>query len=98
MSRSYKKYPVYTDGVRRNTKNEKRRANRKVRRYNNKVYDLLLDATLYKRYYERYNIHDYRFYLPKSEAMKKYNRIRYYRGRDLKEYIDKFWSKYYRRK
>ena len=71
MSRSYKKHPVYTDGHRRTTKENKQLANRSVRRRNKQIVDgyftedprytemLTLDGKSYTRYWNSWDIHDW---------------------------------------
>ena len=56
MSRSYKKYPHWTDNTRGGAKWAKRKANKKVR----KIFDIS-NGCIYKRYYDTWNIHDYSF-------------------------------------
>ena len=54
MSRSYKKYPMVKDHPR----GMKKIANRKFRRNNNE--DYLLQGGLYKKYFEQWDISDYK--------------------------------------
>jgi hypothetical protein len=93
MSRSYKKYPVYTDGKRKVTKYQKRQANKAVRKYLE-----LADGMSYKKCYCSYNIHDYKAYETLSQAIKQYqcgDGWSYYKTLD--EMISA-WFKYYHRK
>lgn len=71
MSRSYKKHPYLTDGVRGSTKELKQLANRKVRRRNKQITsgysmqdphfrdELTLNGTAYRRYFNSWYIHDW---------------------------------------
>ena len=64
MSRSYKKVPVVRDHD--SGKNGKRFANKAVR----KKEEDALKGKEYKKVYPSYNIHDYRAFYPKEEAIK----------------------------
>ena len=68
MSRSYKHSPIYTDRT-HGAKYWKRCANKKVRRYKDK----LDNGKMYRRIYESWEIHDYFTRWSKQEAIKIYN-------------------------
>ena len=91
MSRSYKKHPWYTDGRNGQVKS-KRFANKKVRKYKNKI----SNGNFYKRLFCSYEIHDYKSRWSWQEAKKDYeNDI--YKERTLEEFY-KMWIKLYRSK
>lgn len=82
MSRSYKKTPVFTGGIKNGGKRKywKRQANKKIRKTNgfNKK------SKKYKKAYESWDIRDYRFYENKNCIMD---------DDDVRR-----WEKYYHRK
>lgn len=57
MSRSYKHTPICTDGRAGGPKRAKRTANKKVRRL--PLEELPSNGKTYKKYYEKYDIHDW---------------------------------------
>lgn len=96
MSKSYKKSPCYKDG----NKWGKKFANRRIRRLKNED---IPNGSMYKRFYEQYNISDYKFYTTWNEfLLMKNNSCWYNNDRPLtEEEIKKLfndWNKYYRRK
>lgn len=107
MARSYKHFPVYTDGKRRSTKDTKRKANRIVRQYNKNVVDgylkedahffnqLTLDRKSYKKYFQSYDIHDYICYWNKSDALRSYNKYDFWKKKykTEQEFLNKYWKK-----
>ena len=112
MARSYKYSPICTDGTRKGTKETKRKANRIVRRYNKNIVNgylkndihfldrLTLDRKSYKKYFESYNIHDWINYWNKYDALRSYYKYDFWKEeyKNEKEFLDKYWAKYYRRK
>lgn len=101
MSRSYKKYPYYTDGSPGTTKEMKRFANKKVRQYKK---DINKKGNSYKKIFETYDIHDWISRWSWEEAKAEYENndgIGRYSWKDdyltLKDFRN-FWSKYYKRK
>ena len=99
MSRSYKHQPIATDGSPRSTHQSKKLASRKVRQYL-KSSDELLQGAIYKRHFESYEIHDYKFRYSWEEAKQDYfsGEFRHHnRFPDLQDFY-KWWRKYYRDK
>ena len=95
MSRSYKKTPIYTDH-RKGRKYFKRKANKCVRKAEN-----IPHGRKYKRYYNTWDIHDYRIRWSKKEAEKAYYKhmIEYTeKYKDKKDYLNDNWSKWFYRK
>ena len=102
MSRSYKKSPICTDYSRKNTKDQKRFANRKVRRAMN-----VPNGKAYRKYYESWEIHDWISRQTLRETICDYytsgywdskgNWNRWYEDETLKEHMSN-WAKYYKRK
>ena len=92
MSKSYKYTPIYKDHV----KGAKREANRRVRRLND-----LPSGGAYKKYYDQYNISDYKFQYTLLEYLDMYTNIKYYiSGQpeltpEEKEQYTQQWRKYY---
>lgn len=109
MSRSYKKTPKYTDHTRNTTQEIKKYANRLVRKHNKKIVrgyliddirfrdELTLDKKYYRKYYQSYNISDYSIYLTEEEA-RRYYKYRKDKFKNEKQYIDKYYKKYFYRK
>lgn len=111
MSRSYKKTPIVKCGGM--GKDGKRFAKRKWRRINNED-NIDRNRSLYKRFYDQYDIHDYTIRNTKEETIRRYEYIKaqsklndiwanYYRRElkrypTLKDYLEKYYYKYYRRK
>lgn len=101
MSRSYKKTPYYTDSKVKTTKENKRRANKKVRSL--KIDDEFPSrGKKYKKLFESYIIHDYNLYVSKESWIRSYkqekNCRRFYNTeRDFKIYME-LWEKLYHRK
>lgn len=110
MSRSYKRSPIVTDGSPHTTKESKKFANKRVR--NTDFEDLPTKGKSYKKYYETYDIHDYKERQTKEEAIKdweskkkqKEQGINNYKWgiridfEETKEEIIKRWEKWFRRK
>ena len=96
MSRSYKKNPIYTDG-----KNgqviSKRFANKKVRKYKNKI----AKGKSYKKLFCSYEIHDYISRMTWEEAKREYEQddYNYYKNHNisLKEFYRR-WRRAYKNK
>jgi len=105
MSRSYKRHPFVTDHHRRTTKENKRLANRMVRR---RIADMDEDMPArlqHRKMTESYDICDYKWRMTKQEAIDWYeDRLRNGpSNRFLKRYptLDawlKYWDKCHRRK
>jgi hypothetical protein len=104
MSRSYRKHPINTDG-RDGRVTQKRWANKKVRRYKNKI----ANGKAYKRIFESWEIHDYISRWSWEQARERYEHDTYvnYNGEIKHLYQDRYptlkdfynnWSKWYRRK
>lgn len=105
MSRSYKKSPVYTDHD-RGVKSWKRQANKTIRRYKKEV----PKGKGYKKLYNSYSIHDYKCYWTKQDSANQY--YSYLKGanghywmmradeeyKDVNDYIEQNWRKYYQMK
>ncbi len=70
MSRSRKKHTILKDGG-RSSKSDKQIAN-KIFRSKIKDLDYLPQKSLYKRFYEQYDINDWIHYWPLEEAIKDY--------------------------
>ena len=96
MSRSYKKSPVYTDGTPGATSMSKRYANKAVRNYSGEI----SNGGFYKHLFCSYCIHDYISRWTWKEAKQDYNTKNYLKGHcsDEKEFYNKYWAKYYKRK
>ena len=103
MSRSYKKNPIYTDRT-RGAKWQKRQANKVVRKDRR-----IFNHKSYKKLYQTYNIHDWISRWSAAEVrMDYYTRVWWYNGKSEytlqenykteKEFFDKYWKKYYKRK
>ena len=95
MSRSYKKHPCCTDYTDGRTI-PKRRANKVIRRYKNKI----ANGNAYKHLYCSWNIHDYISRWSWKQAKEEYNNPIYTWKNEyhtLEEFY-KFWTKYYKRK
>lgn len=105
MSRSYKKNPICTDRP-HGAKYWKRRANKKVRKYN-KIFN---NGNSYKKLYCSYDIHDYVSRYTKAEAIHDYFYSVWYSSKEqcfistyeeyenVDQYLNKNWKKYYFRK
>lgn len=109
MSKSYKKTPIGKDcGYH---KKGKKFANRRVRALNEN--ELCSRGSLYKRYYESWNIVDYISRWTKEDAIEYYKKkeIAFEHNKEdkslknffkeyptLEAYLDKMWERYYRRK
>ena len=102
MSRSYKKSPICSDRP-NGAKYWKRIGNKKAR----KSKDNFPKGRKYRRVYNSWEIHDYISRWTKKEALEYYNHAGYfYNGKwycafdfkDEKEFLNKYWKKYYRRK
>ena len=92
MSRSYKHNPFVTDHKCKTTKANKKLANHRFR----KTLDLY-QGGLYKKYNESYDICDYKWYSPKSDAIDWYINVcdnSYIRGKHqtLEQYLN-YWAK-----
>lgn len=96
MSRSYKKSPVYTDGKAGSTSISKRYANKAVRNYNGEI----PNGKFYKHLFCSYDIHDYISRWTWEEAKQDYNTRDYLKDRysSEKEFYNKNWAKYCKRK
>ena len=103
MSRSYKKTPICTD-YKKGRKYFKRKANKRVRKEEN-----IPHGRKYKRYYNTWDIHDYRFRWSKEEAEKDYYKdltdishphtIEYtQRYKNKEEYLNAEWRKWFKDK
>ena len=105
MSRSYKRNPVSTDGSPRATKGMKRIANAKVRKRKDAY-----NGGSYKKLFCSYEIHDYISRWSIYQARNDYYNDAFI-GRNgsihhlyqddyptFKDFYDKYWSKWYRRK
>ena len=95
MSRSYKKSPVYTD--RDSGKYWKKIGNKRVRR--NKI--TLPKGKKYKKLYNSWEIHDYISRWDKYQALTRYYKYKEIYDDDYKsekDYLNKYWKKYYFRK
>ena len=93
MSRSYKKHPVVTDSKRKTTKLQKRVANKRFRHSTVELYQ----GNSYRKYSERYNINDYKWWTTEKDAIEWYiNKCdsTYIRGRypTLENYLN-YWAK-----
>lgn len=66
MSRSYKKHPVCKDSSNTCNKKDKRRANKKVRKY---ILSLSGKSNDYKKVSESWDISDYRFWTSSESYM-----------------------------
>jgi hypothetical protein len=105
MSRSYRKHPINTDG-RDGRVTQKRWANKKVRRYKNKI----ANGKAYKHIFESWEIHDYISRWSWEQAKEEYEHSAYINSKGefnyiyqddyptLKDFYNKCWSKVYRRK
>ena len=102
MSKSYKKNPIHTDRP-NGAKYWKRVANKKVR----KQWDNFKKGKKYRRIYNPYEIHDYISYWDKFQALNYYENGGFWRNgewipsfdyKTRKEFLDKYWKKYWRRK
>lgn len=95
MSRSYKKSPVCNDHCTPGTRWAKNRAARAVRRCK----DEIADGKAYRKLYCSWNIHDYRFYKTRTQAIHEWETTDWIRLSKLtrQQAIQK-WSQYYRRK
>lgn len=82
MSRSYRKHPIVRD--RCNTKYSKRLANRAVRNYLKNV-DNEIRGKSYRKVFDSWQIHDYRFYKSKRQLIHMYES-------DLAEYYTKGYT------
>ena len=94
MSRSRKKNPIYTDGGAHNT--SKRFANKKVRN----AEDIPLKGKAYKKYFESYDIHDWKTRWTLHEAILDWEANREWYEQlyhSFKEYLH-HWYKYQRMK
>lgn len=86
MSRSYRKTPIVKDCSKHGAKWAKRRANKRVRRISR---GLIGKSKLYRKHYERWDICDYWYYYPKSEAIADWKS-----EEDFKNLFEKEYSKY----
>ena len=107
MSRSYRKHPVSTDGSPRTTKEMKRYANSKVRNAKG-----IYNGKSYKKLFCSYDIHDYISRESKKEAIQRWfeeeadilNKIIPFKYslhneyKTLKNYLNRGWAKWYKRK
>ena len=96
MSRSYKKYPIYTDGRPSEVKKAKRLANKRIRRYHKKIEC----GNAYKKISCSYEIHDYKRTWTWNEAKEEYNRHYEYWKKfypNLEDFY-RFWRRYHRNK
>ena len=123
MSRSYKKFPACTDAGRHGSRKDMRTlANRCVRRKMDALAarsmyeeedDFIMtsprEKSAYKKHFESYDIHDYKFIFPRKSACKKWESEKkkaahggmYYfyseEDKTIKDFL-KWWEKYYHRK
>ena len=108
LSRSYRKHPIVTDGSPRTTKEMKRIANSKVR--NSKG---TYNGSSYKKLFCSYDIHDYVSRWSKEDAIKEWfdeeanllngiisdeKRTLHHKYGTLKNYLDRNWAKWFKRK
>ena len=96
MSRSYKKNPICNDGTAGGTKEQKRFANKKVRRTS--FEDLPLVGRSYRKVFCSYDIHDYVFRQTWQEALEDYRRDEWLQQRYTEKEFYRRWYKYYKRK
>ena len=96
MSRSYKKTPWCTDGHVKTTKENKRIANKKVRKYHKKIHN----GKAYKKLSCSYDIHDFKTRWTWKEA-----KTEYYTNKELWQYYHptlkdfyRYWIKHYKNK
>ena len=95
MSRSYKKHSWCGD---HKGTGKKRTAWKTVRQWQKDHPDILLQGGAYKKIYETWDICDYHWYEPKSEAIKDFETKRFKYGPDTLEEAINDWKKYYYRK
>ena len=102
MSRSYKKNPVYSDRP-NGAKYWKRIGNKKTR----KLKDNFPKGRKYRRVYNSWEIHDFINRWDKEDALTYYNHSGFFHNgewyktydyKDEKEFLNKYWKKYWRRK
>lgn len=94
MLRSYKKNPICSDRS-NGAKFWKKVGNKKVRKSD----DFFLKGNKYKKIYNSWEIHDYILRWTKEQAIKSYRKGYYsHRYKSEKEFLDKCWEKYYKRK
>ena len=124
MSRSYKKFPACTDAGRHGSRKDMRTlANRCVRRKMNALTAQSIEddddaftmtspraKSSYKKHFESYDIHDYKFICSRKNASKKWESDRktalngglwgswYLKNQGTFEDCLKWWEKYYYRK
>lgn len=123
MSRSYKKFPACTDAGRHGSRKDMRTlANRCVRRKMNTLTAQSMDdddafvmtspraKSSYKKHFESYDIHDYKFICSRKNASKKWESDRkkalngglwgnwYLKNQETIEDYLKWWEKHYYRK
>ena len=96
MSRSYKKHPFCKDWNRRKRVG-KQLANRKVRAQLKRGVEIS-NGKAYRKDFETWDICDYHWYEPKSEAIKDFETKRFKYGPDTLEEAINDWKKYYYRK
>lgn len=94
MSNSFKKTPIWTDNHSPGTRWGKQQANKAVRRYTDDVQN----GKWYRKIYFSWNIHDYRFYQTKQQAIHEWRASRWLSNRFSKKAIIRNWEKDYRRK
>ena len=100
MSRTYKKNPYITDNS--NSHEMKKIASRVTRRKLNSS-DSIITGSKYKRFFDSYDICDYKFRLDLNEAISQYNndynRYSWFREKfpTIEDYIV-YWKKNYRAK
>lgn len=98
MSRSYKKSPWVTDHHRKSTKENKRIANQAFRKKISEDEDMPNHPN-HKKYFESWNISDYKWRLSKEHFLKLYHEDEFVNSRwkTEKEALS-WWYKYYRNK
>lgn len=102
MSRSYRKVPITKDGGPNRVKYAKKLANRKFRRLTLDEDFLYGKSNLYKRFFERYDIHDWILYYSKLDAINDWysedlnidNRIYlHYKYKSLNDWLNNWYKR-----
>jgi hypothetical protein len=83
MSRSHKKTAGFTDNS--CSKQNKRIANRTVRRRSKKFWDLPMDGNVYRKMYESWNICDFRFLAHTKQEVE--HMKSFYEGKEYRLYM-----------